>query len=46
MESAGARLVSALGPRRNPWGSELAKVEPNQVAGFFSVNGYVAGAFK
>ncbi|KAG7443809.1 uncharacterized protein BT62DRAFT_901802 [Guyanagaster necrorhizus] len=42
----GARLVRTLGPRKNPWGSLLAKPEPCKVYGFYSVNGWVAGAFR
>ncbi|KAK0451217.1 uncharacterized protein EV420DRAFT_1274421 [Desarmillaria tabescens] len=41
----GAQLVSSLGPRKNLWGSLLAKPEPCKVYGFYFVNGWVAGAF-
>ncbi|KAK0184854.1 hypothetical protein F5146DRAFT_938103 [Armillaria mellea] len=42
----GAQLVSTLGPRKNAWGGLLAKPEPCKVYGFYSVNGWVAGAFR
>ncbi|KAF8963225.1 hypothetical protein BDZ97DRAFT_1661795 [Flammula alnicola] len=46
LESAGAILHADLGPKQNPWGSLLAKTEPNKVTGFYAVNGWLAGGFK
>lgn len=46
LREAGAQLTSVLGPVKNPWGSILAKTEPNAVTGFYAVNGWLAGGFK
>ncbi|KAG6844793.1 hypothetical protein H0H87_003722 [Tephrocybe sp. NHM501043] len=46
LQSAGAKLVPGLGPTKNVWGSISSKKEPNRVTGFYSVNGWLAGAFK
>ncbi|PPQ68247.1 hypothetical protein CVT25_005316 [Psilocybe cyanescens] len=44
--AAGATLHPQLGPRINPWGSQLARAEPNKVTGFYAVNGWLAGGFQ
>ncbi|KAF6754139.1 hypothetical protein DFP72DRAFT_900491 [Ephemerocybe angulata] len=46
LKEAGAELVPALGPCRNPWGSMLFKVEPASLEGFYNSNGWFAGGFK
>ncbi|RDB18188.1 putative protein MSS51, mitochondrial [Hypsizygus marmoreus] len=46
LQRAGAKLLSALGPRKNVWGSLLAMQEPNKVIGFYAVNGWLAGGFR
>jgi splicing suppressor protein 51 len=46
LQSAGAKLHPALGPCKNKWGSILARCEPNKVVGFYSVNGWLVGAFR
>ncbi|KAF5329761.1 hypothetical protein D9619_009283 [Psilocybe cf. subviscida] len=46
LESAGATLIPELGPRKNPWGSLLVKMEPNKITGFYAVNGWLSGGFR
>ncbi|KAK6971954.1 MYND-type domain-containing protein [Favolaschia claudopus] len=46
LRSAGAKLLSPLGPNKNPWGSGKVIPEPNSVYGFYAVNGWLAGGFK
>ncbi|KIM42026.1 hypothetical protein M413DRAFT_445209 [Hebeloma cylindrosporum] len=46
MRAAGMTLHPELGPGRNPWGSILLKSEPNEVTGFYSVNGWLSGGFN
>ncbi|KAJ6502868.1 hypothetical protein C8R47DRAFT_969635 [Mycena vitilis] len=46
LRAAGAKLISDLGPAKNPWGSIKVIPEPNQVFGFYAVNGWIAGAFR
>ena len=43
---AGATLNPALGPRRNPWGSQALIKEPHLVSGFYSTNGWLACGFR
>ncbi|KAK1221518.1 hypothetical protein PQX77_015637 [Marasmius sp. AFHP31] len=45
LRAAGANLVPALGPTRNPWGSLKLIPEPNRVTGFYATNGWLAGGF-
>ncbi|PPQ95961.1 hypothetical protein CVT26_016127 [Gymnopilus dilepis] len=44
--SVGITLHPELGPRRNPWGSLLAHIEPNKVTGFYAVNNWLSGGFR
>ncbi|KAJ7501101.1 hypothetical protein B0H11DRAFT_2275425 [Mycena galericulata] len=46
MLNAGVRLVPALGPCRNPWGSLLLKKDSELLHSFYSDNMYFAGGFK
>ncbi|KAG5643863.1 hypothetical protein DXG03_009547 [Asterophora parasitica] len=46
LKLAGRHLVPSLGPIKNPWGSILARKEPNKVTGFYAVNGWLAGGFR
>lgn len=46
MQQAGAKLIPALGPVKNVWGSTLSIKEPNKVTGFYAVNGWLAGGFR
>ncbi|KAF8060173.1 hypothetical protein FPV67DRAFT_333871 [Lyophyllum atratum] len=46
LKAAGAKLVPALGPGKNVWGSTSAKKEPNKVTGFYAVNGWLSGGFR
>ncbi|KAL1760257.1 hypothetical protein FB107DRAFT_287093 [Schizophyllum commune] len=43
---AGATLNPALGPQRNPWGSQALIKEPHLVSGFYSTNGWLACGFR
>ncbi|KAL1745784.1 hypothetical protein HDZ31DRAFT_81668 [Schizophyllum fasciatum] len=43
---AGASLVPALGPRKNPWGRQVLVKEPHLVTGFYSCNAWLACGFK
>ncbi|KAF8872797.1 hypothetical protein CPB84DRAFT_1838982 [Gymnopilus junonius] len=45
-KSIGVTLHPELGPKHNPWGSLLSKIEPNKVAGFYAVNGWLSGGFR
>ncbi|KAL0576979.1 hypothetical protein V5O48_004989 [Marasmius crinis-equi] len=45
LRNAGATLVRALGPMKNPWGSLKLIPEPNRVTGFYATNGWLAGGF-
>ncbi|KAL0576980.1 hypothetical protein V5O48_004990 [Marasmius crinis-equi] len=45
LRDAGATLVPALGPVKNPWGSLKLIPEPNRVTGFYATNGWLAGGF-
>ncbi|KAJ3874218.1 hypothetical protein F5051DRAFT_417392 [Lentinula edodes] len=44
LRNSGANLV--LGPKRNPWGSQMLIPEPNKVTGFFASNSWVCGGFQ
>ncbi|KAJ6451663.1 hypothetical protein C8R47DRAFT_1061840 [Mycena vitilis] len=46
LRAAGAKLISGLGPAKNPWGSIKVIPEPINVFGFYAVNGWIAGAFR
>ncbi|KAJ7225071.1 hypothetical protein B0H12DRAFT_1060134 [Mycena haematopus] len=46
LRAAGAKLHSALGPSKNPWGSIKIIPEPNKVCGFYAANGWIAGGFS
>ncbi|KAK6988684.1 MYND-type domain-containing protein [Favolaschia claudopus] len=46
LRSGGAKLLPALGPKKNAWGSGKVIPEPNSVYGFYAVNGWLAGGFK
>jgi hypothetical protein len=41
----GARLIEGV-QGRNKWGSLLLRIEPGRVWGVYSVNGWIAGAFR
>ncbi|KAJ3509515.1 hypothetical protein NLJ89_g5186 [Agrocybe chaxingu] len=45
-QAAGATLLQGLMPRPNPWGSLLARVEPNKVVGYFAFNGWLSVGFR
>ncbi|CAA7264046.1 unnamed protein product [Cyclocybe aegerita] len=45
-QAAEASLHQELTPKANPWGSLLAKIEPNKVLGFYAVNGWLSGGFR
>ncbi|KAF8881409.1 hypothetical protein CPB84DRAFT_1735214 [Gymnopilus junonius] len=45
-KGAGIQLISEFGPRPNPWGSQLSKIEPSAMALFFSVNRWISGGFR
>ncbi|KDR78140.1 hypothetical protein GALMADRAFT_155137 [Galerina marginata CBS 339.88] len=46
LRTAGATLHPELGPRYNPWGSLVLRIEPSKVIGFYAANGWLAGGFK
>ncbi|KAJ7183518.1 hypothetical protein C8R46DRAFT_1067191 [Mycena filopes] len=46
LRTAGATLLPALGPVKNPRGSIKVIPEPNKIYGFYAVNGWLAGGFK
>ncbi|KAJ7036702.1 hypothetical protein C8F04DRAFT_1094133 [Mycena alexandri] len=46
LRKAGATLLPALGPIKNPWGSIKVIPEPNKIYGFYAANGWLAGGFK
>ncbi|KIK50990.1 hypothetical protein GYMLUDRAFT_266004 [Collybiopsis luxurians FD-317 M1] len=45
LRNAGATLVPILGPRKNPWGSQVLRPEPNKVEGYFASNGWLCAGF-
>ncbi|KAE9396397.1 hypothetical protein BT96DRAFT_1021389 [Gymnopus androsaceus JB14] len=45
LRSAGGNLIPGLGPRRNPWGSQVLRPEPTKITGFFATNGWLSGGF-
>ncbi|KAJ6626158.1 hypothetical protein B0H10DRAFT_547327 [Mycena sp. CBHHK59/15] len=46
LRAAGARLLPSLGPRKNPWGSMVAKIQPGRLRGFYHESGWLAGGFR
>ncbi|KDR82069.1 hypothetical protein GALMADRAFT_90606 [Galerina marginata CBS 339.88] len=46
LRRSGANLHPGLGPRHNPWGSMLWKVQPQSVTGFSAANGWLVGGFR
>ncbi|KAJ6518318.1 hypothetical protein C8R47DRAFT_1312737 [Mycena vitilis] len=46
LRAAGAKLHTALGPTKNPWGSIKLIPEPEKVWGFRAGSGWLAGGFK
>ncbi|KAF5360216.1 hypothetical protein D9757_010531 [Collybiopsis confluens] len=45
LREAGADLLPLLGPRKNPWGSQLLRPEPTKVTGYYAVNGWLCAGF-
>ena len=45
MIKAGATLHPESGPKRNPRASMVSRTEPYKVAGFYAINGWLAGGF-
>lgn len=46
LRAAGATLIPALGPRQNPWGSQVVRPEPTKITGFYATNGWLCGGFR
>ncbi|KAH9481764.1 hypothetical protein JR316_0006291 [Psilocybe cubensis] len=46
LEDVGAKLHPEFRLKKNPWASQVPKIEPSKVTGFFAVNEWLAGGFK
>ncbi|KAJ7197523.1 hypothetical protein B0H12DRAFT_615898 [Mycena haematopus] len=46
LRAAGATLHAALGPRKNPWGSQVVYPSNSQLHGFSAWSGWIAGGFR
>ena len=46
LKKAGADLHPLFGPRENPWGSLLLRMEPCSLSDFYSHNGWLSGGIR
>ena len=46
LKKAGADLHPLCGPRENPWGSSLLRMEPCSLSDFYSHNGWLSGGIR
>ncbi|CAA7264032.1 unnamed protein product [Cyclocybe aegerita] len=44
-KAAGANILQDMGPKPNPWGSSMLKMDPHSITGFYAANKWISAGF-